>query len=178
MTARPEDWELLGLEPDADIAKVKQAYRLRVALYEPTTLATYNLCDDDERDAMVSRIEEAYRRIAGTAPPPSTIPKATETPATSVEVPSGPIPDPARDPGAHLRHRRLSRGLSLQQIAAETKIAVAILEQIENEDFAGLPAAAFVRGHVQQYAREIRLESADEIASHYLAKMDSGSLED
>ncbi len=171
MTARPDDWELLGLEPGADISRVKQAYRRRRSLYEPTTLATYNLFDDDEREAMIARIEEAYQRIVGTVPPPATIPKATETPATAVEVPSGPIPDPVRDPGAHLRHRRLSRGLTLHQIAAETKIAVTILEQIENEDFAGLPAAAFVRGHVQQYAREIRLESADEMASHYLAKM-------
>ena len=171
MTVRPEDWEVLGLEPGADITRVKQAHRHRRSLYEPTSLATYSLLDDDERETMIGRIDEAYHRIVGAAPSPATIPNAAEPPAAAVEVPTGPVPDPVREPGAHLRHRRLSRGLTLQRIAAETKIAVSILEQIENENFDGLPAAVFVRGHVQQYAREIRLEDVEEMASNYIAKM-------
>jgi len=174
VTIHPGDWELLGLEPGADVTRVKLAYRHRMSLYEPTSLATYNLLDDDERETMISQIEEAYHRIIGAEPPPAPIPETAEPPPAIVEVPTGPVPDAVRDPGAHLRHRRLSRGLTLQRIAAETKIAVAILEQIENEDFDGLPAAAFVRGHVQQYAREIRLENADEMASNYMAKMQGG----
>jgi hypothetical protein len=178
MTAGPADWELLGLEPGADIIRVKQAYRHRRSLYEPTSLATYNLFDDDEREEMIARIEEAYQRIVGTEPPPAMVPDPAEPSNTTVEVPLGPVPDPVRDPGAHLRHRRLSLGLTLQQISAQTKIAVAILEHIENEDFAGLPAAAFVRGHVRQYAREIGLEGAEKMAGQYLAKMQNRSLED
>jgi hypothetical protein len=171
MTIRPEDWELMGLEPGADIYRVKQAYRHRISLYQPTSLATYSLLDDDERETMIIRIEEAYHRIVGSEPPSVAMPDTAVQLPAAVEVPTGPVPDPVRDPGAHLRHRRLSRGLTLHRIAIETKIAVAILEQIENEDFAGLPAAAFVRGHVQQYAREIQLENADEFAGNYLAKM-------
>jgi len=176
--ARREDWELLGLEPGADIARVKQAYRHRMSVYEPTSLATYNLLDEDERETMIGRIDRAYHRIVGAEPPPVPIPVAAEPQSATVEIPSGPMPDPVRDPGAHLRHQRLRRGFTLQRISAETKIAVAILEQIENEDFDGLPAAAFVRGHVQQYAREIRIENPDAMAKHYLDKMQGQSLED
>jgi len=178
MTVRPEDWELLGLAPGADIARIKLAYRHRISLYEPSSLATYNLLDDDERETMIARIEDAYHRIIGSESLPAAPLERAEPPPPIAEVPSGLVPDPIRNPGAHLRHRRVSRGLTLQRIAAETKIAVAILEQIENEDFGVLPAAAFVRGHVQQYAREIRLENADDLAGYYVAKMQDRSFED
>ena len=83
MTIRPEDWEILGIEPGADIGQVRRAYRHRRSLYEPAALATYNLLDDEEREGMVDRIEEAYRRIIGSelpaapqAPPPTINPDA------------------------------------------------------------------------------------------------------
>ena len=49
MTIRPEDWETLGVEPDADISEVRRAYQRRRELYKSDTLATYNLLDDEER---------------------------------------------------------------------------------------------------------------------------------
>jgi hypothetical protein len=171
MKVRPEDWEVLGLEPGAEIPRVRQAYHHRKALYEPTALATYNLLDDDERADMVLRIDEAYRRIVGAEPSAAAVPFPARLPPPESEVPSGPAPDSATEPGAHLRHHRLSQGLSLHQIAGETKIGVAILGQIENEDFDALPAAAFVRGHTQQFARELKLPDAHELARLYVEKM-------
>ena len=167
-----EDWELLGLEPDADITAVRRAYRARRALYEPHALATYNLLEEDERAQMVARLDAAYERIVGTAPaappPPRTGPRESEPHAS---VPSGPPPDAEADPGPHLRYHRLSAGVTLHHVSAETKISVAVLEHIEAEDFHALPPAVFVRGHVQQFARELRLANADEIAKHFVAKM-------
>ena len=171
MNVRPEDWEVLGLEPDTEIPRVRQAYQRRRALYEPTALATYNLLDDDERADMVQRINEAYRRIVGAEPKAAASPSPSRLPPPEPEVPSGPAPDSATEPGAHLRHHRLSQGLSLHQIAGETKIGFAILEQIENEDFDALPATVFVRGHAQQFARELKLPDAHEFAKLYVAKM-------
>ena len=171
MKVRPEDWEVLGLEPGAEIPRVRQAYHHRKALYEPTALATYNLLDDDERADMVLRIDEAYRRIVGAEPSAAAVPFPARLPPPESEVPSGPAPDSATEPGAHLRHHRLSQGLSLHQIAGETKIGVAILGQIENEDFDALPAAASVRGHTQQFARELKLPDAHELARLYVEKM-------
>ena len=171
MNARPEDWEVLGLEPGAETPRVRQAYRHRRALYEPTALATYNLLEDDERADMARRIDEAYRRIMGAEPSaPAAVPPV-RMPPPETEIPSGPAPDPATEPGAYLHHHRLFQGLSLHHIAAETKIGVAILEQIENEDFDALPAPAFVRGHAHQFARELKISDSYEFAKLYIAKM-------
>jgi len=177
VTIRQEDWEILGLEPGADIGQVRRAYRHRRTLYEPTALATYNLLDDEERAGMVDRIEEAYRRIMGTEPPavsPTPPPAGVPTVATKGVI--GDAPDPISEPGAHLQFLRTAKGITLHQIAVETKIGVTILEQIENENFAALPAPAFVRGHVHQFARELKMADAYDFAKYYLAKMQgSGS---
>ena len=179
MTIRPEDWEILGIEPGADIGQVRRAYRHRRSLYEPAALATYNLLDDEEREGMVDRIEDAYRRIIGSDPPaapPPPPPAANPAPATRVVI--GDAPDPLSEPGAHLRFHRNAMGFTLHQIALETKIGVPILEQIENEDFEALPAPAFVRGHVHQFARELKLADAYEFAKFYLTKMQTSGEEE
>lgn len=173
MTIRPEDWEVLGLDPGADIGQVRRAYRHRRSLYEPGALATYNLLDDEEREDMVDRIDEAYRRIVGSEPTAiKPAPPPVAKPAAQTPVPTCDAPDPASAPGAYLRHQRLAHGVTLHQIATETKIGVAILEQIENEDFEALPARAFVRGHVHQFARELKLPDAHEFAKLYMDKME------
>jgi hypothetical protein len=175
VTIRPEDWEILGLEPGADIGQVRRAYRHRRTLYEPAALATYNLLDDEEREGMADRIEEAYRRIVGTEPPAAS---KEQPPAGNQAVPTevviGDAPDPISEPGAHLRFHRTAKGITLHQIAVETKIGVTILEQIENEDFEALPAPAFVRGHVHQFARELKMADAYDFAKFYLSKMQGG----
>lgn len=171
---RPEDWEILGLEPGADIGQVRRAYRHRRSLYEPAALATYNLLDDEEREDMVVRIDEAYQRIMDSepaAPPAPPTPRPVAQPVEETQAPPGNAPNPASEPGAFLRHQRLTQGFTLHQIAAETKIGVVILEQIENEDFEALPAVAFVRGHVHQFGRELKLANAYEFAGLYVAKM-------
>lgn len=177
---RPEDWEILGLEPGADTSQVRRAYRHRRALYEPAALATYNLLDDEEREDMVDRIDEAFRRIMGSEPPAAvqTSPRPAEKTKPESDVPIGAAPDPASKPGAYLRHQRLARGFTLHQIATETKIGVAILEQIENEDFEALPAQAFVRGHVHQVARELKLPDAFGFTKLYIAKMQGDDTEE
>ncbi len=171
MKPRPEDWEVLGLEPGAETPRVRQAYRHRRALYEPSALATYNLLDDNERADQIRRIDEAYRRIMGAEPSAPAAPFPVRLPPPENEVPSGPAPDPAAEPGAYFRHHRLFQGLSLHQISAETKIGVTILKQIENEDFEALPATAFVRGHTHQFARELKLPDFHEVAKLYIDKM-------
>jgi len=180
VSIRPEDWQILDLEPGADIGQVRRAYRHRRSLYEPAALATYNLLDDEEREDMVDRIDEAYRRIMGSEPPaaaPPPPPPPVTKPTAVAEVPIGDAPDPVSEPGAHLRFHRTARGFTLHQIAGETKIGVAILEQIENEDFEALPAPAFVRGHVHQFARELKLADSYEFAKLYLHKMQGGNEE-
>ena len=173
MTDNPEDWQLLGIEPGTDLVLVKRAYAERRALYESGSLATYNLLDDDERETMMGRIDAAYERIIGDSLEPAPAAVSPPPPTPQIQVPTGPSPNPATEPGELLRYTRLKKGLTLHQIAAETKIGVQVLEQIENENFDSLPAAVFVRGHVQQFARELQMTDPIAISKYFIEKMES-----
>jgi len=168
---RYEDWRLLDLKPGADLAEVNRALHFRRSLYNPGALATYNLLDEDERTRMLDRIDEAYRRITGNEPPPTRTPSPVNAVEKPVEKPTGPAPDPRTDPGALLKHHRRSQGRSLEQVSAETKIRVSLLEQLESEMVEELPEAVFVRGHVLQYARALGIDDPNELAARYLAKV-------
>jgi curved DNA-binding protein CbpA len=61
-------------------------------------------------------------------------------------------------PGVLLREVREYRGISLQDIALQTRISMGYLKAIEAEDSLALPAKAYLKGYVGQYAAEIGLE--------------------
>ena len=60
--------------------------------------------------------------------------------------------------GSLLREVREYRGVALQDVAEHTRISITYLKAIENEDVAELPARAYLKGYVGQYAAEIDLE--------------------
>jgi len=97
---------------------------------------------------------------------------------------SAPLPDPsAADPlpatpsgpriipssGAALREERQRLSLSLGAIANKTKIRPAYLQAIEEERFADLPAAVFVRGFLREYARCLGLPG-NEVSRLYMKR--------
>jgi cytoskeleton protein RodZ len=57
-----------------------------------------------------------------------------------------------------LRAARERRGLSLNQVAATTKISLAILEALEKNDVAKLPGGLFSRAFVRSFAEEVGLD--------------------
>jgi cytoskeleton protein RodZ len=61
------------------------------------------------------------------------------------------------DFGGKLRKAREERGVSLQQIAAHTKIPVAALIALERNDVSKLPGGIFSRAFVKSYALEVGL---------------------
>src|SRR5436190_13625292 len=67
------------------------------------------------------------------------------------------------DVGSKLRAARERRGLSLRQIAAQTKISVGVLEALERNDISRLPGGIFSRAFVRAYAVEIGLDPAEVI---------------
>lgn len=67
------------------------------------------------------------------------------------------------DFGAMLREARERRGLSLRQIAARTKISVAVLESLERNDISRLPGGLFSRAFVRGYAAEVGLNPDDTV---------------
>ena len=62
------------------------------------------------------------------------------------------------DFGGKLRHAREQQGVSLHQIAARTKISVAVLEALERNDVSKLPGGIFSRGFVRSYASVVGLD--------------------
>lgn len=59
--------------------------------------------------------------------------------------------------GHRLREEREKRGLSIDQLAAQTRISPHYFQAIENDDISGLPGGFFYRSFVRQYARLLDL---------------------
>lgn len=60
--------------------------------------------------------------------------------------------------GEALRSTRERRGLSIDQVAQDTRISSRFLEALEAEQFDELPAPVYVRGFLRSYASYLRLE--------------------
>lgn len=63
--------------------------------------------------------------------------------------------------GQTLRTAREAQGISLQDVAARTRIQAAYLEKIEQGEMEGLPAISFTRGFIRNYARMLGLDEPD-----------------
>jgi cytoskeletal protein RodZ len=71
--------------------------------------------------------------------------------------------------GGRLREARERRGLTLQQIAASTKISMMTLEALEHDDAARLPGGIFSRSFVRTYASAVGLDP-DETLREFLRR--------
>ena len=163
-----DDWQVLGILPESSQEDVFRAYSRRKAVYAEDSLASYSLLDDEARDALLAKIEEAYARIvAATADPTG----AGSPALPSLDPPSGPAPNRDDRPGAYLRHARLMRRMPLAQLADETKIRSSLLELLETQAFSELPARVYVRGFVLQCAKVLDIEDPESVAEAYLAKL-------
>ena len=70
------------------------------------------------------------------------------------------------DFGATFKKARESKGISLDQIAAETRISTRFLSAIENEEFHLLPGGIFNRGFVRAFAEKLGLDSDQAVADY------------
>lgn len=59
---------------------------------------------------------------------------------------------------------RQKRGISLEAIAASTKLSVRHLEAIESGEFGRLPGGIYNTSYIKQYARAIDFDEADLLA--------------
>ena len=57
--------------------------------------------------------------------------------------------------GLYLQSLRVEKGISIEQVAAETRIRAEILRSIEAEDHQNLPDDVFVKGFLQSFAKVI-----------------------
>lgn len=75
-----------------------------------------------------------------------------------------------RLPGQRLRAEREARGMSQEEAARRLNLTVTYVEALEADDYERLPEAAFVKGYIRNYARELELPG-DELASVYAEMM-------
>jgi len=68
--------------------------------------------------------------------------------------------------GEFLRGERQARGISLQQIAADTRISMKMLQAIEEGDGEQLPAPVLIKGFLRAYAQRIDLDPEDVIVEY------------
>jgi cytoskeletal protein RodZ len=81
--------------------------------------------------------------------------------------------------GDILKQTRTSKGMTLEAISEHTRINIAHLVALEEENFSKLPALIFARGYLKEYMRclsltdydqaEVSLKFAEAAADHYRA---------
>jgi transcriptional regulator with XRE-family HTH domain len=71
--------------------------------------------------------------------------------------------------GRYLQGIRIEKNIRLERVAEETRIALATLEAIENEDFERLPPEVFLRGFLRTYAKTVGA-NPDEAVRRYEAR--------
>jgi len=72
--------------------------------------------------------------------------------------------------GRYLQAVRQLRGITLDEVAGETKIALRYLEAIEINDYARLPAAVFVRGYLREIADVLEVDDPDALVAGYMSR--------
>ena len=68
--------------------------------------------------------------------------------------------------GEYLRAERQARGISLEQIFADTRISMEMLRAIENGNVEQLPAPIFIKGFLKAYAEKIGLDPEEVIVEY------------
>ncbi len=71
--------------------------------------------------------------------------------------------------GKRLRREREMRGISLDEIAASTKIGTRLLRALEDEQFDLLPGGIFNKSYVRAYARHVGLDEEQAVADYLKA---------
>ena len=72
---------------------------------------------------------------------------------------------------------RKAKGISLDEVATETKLKLATLRAIETGDFCALPGGSYNVNFIRQYARAIGVDEAC-LVQIYQARCPSGKQED
>lgn len=187
-------YELLEVPPTASFEDIRRANRRIRDVYGAESIAISGLYDPASLEAVHRRLDLAYTTLMDAAkrkdydmelfpdgvPMPIAPPSLTEPiqqrtaakvdeVATTIRPPMPELSPQTEFSGALLRQIREAVGVELREIAERSKIGMAYLHALEGEAFAKLPAAVYVRGFLEQYARALGLD-AERVKQSYLAR--------
>ena len=80
---------------------------------------------------------------------------------------------PLEGAGQKLARAREAAGMTIDQVAAETRIPARHLESIEHGEFSELPSRAYAIGFSRNYAQAVGLDT-NEIVDEVRAELDNG----
>jgi hypothetical protein len=72
--------------------------------------------------------------------------------------------------GELLKQVREKKGITLEQVASQSRISLRYLEAIESDDHARLPATTFVKGYLKEFARILDL-NVEAVVNGYVSRM-------
>jgi DnaJ-class molecular chaperone len=180
-------YDLLEIHPSARKEEIQQAYDLARKTFGEQSFATYSLFATEERKAMLKRMEEAYRVLIDERSRREydqlVLKKPSSLDTSPPAAPSPPVKIPSRKDledllsakqeeglsGQVLEQIRTRLGIPLQEIANRTKINIAYLQFLEQDNYKGLPVEVYLRSYLVQYARVIEFDSK-KIVDGYLKR--------
>ena len=173
-------YEILETEPGVSDEEVRRAYRAIKDIYASGSLVISGLYEEHELGELHARVNAAHdtlfapdrRRLYDLALPEADLARAVRAAASAgrrtpaplgtaeerIETSEATIDPDAEITGEFLRKVRQTRGIELGDISQRTKISERYLRAIEEERFADMPAAVYVRGYVMEYARALRMD--------------------
>jgi cytoskeleton protein RodZ len=77
--------------------------------------------------------------------------------------------------GEKLRQAREERGLTISEVAEQTRISALYLESIENDDYRTLPGGIFNKGFVKSYAKHVGLNEQEALQDYAALLSEQGS---
>jgi cytoskeletal protein RodZ len=76
--------------------------------------------------------------------------------------------------GEKLRQAREARGITISEVAEQTRISALYLESIENNDYRGLPGGIFNKGFVKSYAKYVGIDDQEALSDYSKLIADKG----
>jgi cytoskeleton protein RodZ len=167
-----KSFDLFGLTQEASMEEVERAFRKLLTLYSEESLATYSLLEDCDRQEKLELLHDAYNRIlqyrqhatiGGIDTKRALEIYNNETQMLCIDA------NYQQNPGLFLQQVRKAWALSLQDIAARTKVSVYILQSIEEQRLDALPVPVYLRGFIREFAKMVKVPDADALVECYLA---------
>lgn len=152
-----EPWQKLGVSPQQDPVKARQAYRRLWEGLRRESPLTNSLIPLGLKERIVRTIEDANRDLQASM---------AESGAVTAVLPKIERP-PSRRPGDAVRDARNALDMSQRELSLQTKIGLRYLEAIERFEVSDLPRPVYLRGYLREIANVLSLD-ADRFMDEYL----------
>jgi len=173
---RPENsnyYELLEIPQDATIQQIQGAYFLAKKTYGEESLSTLSLFNDEERSLIWEKIEEAYQVLSDFDRRRSYdiyLEKGSDSPdpwvVTKKQQEEEPLNIPEEVSGLFLKNLREMKGVTLQSMVSETRIAINYFIAIEGDQFKNFPPEVYLRSYLNEYSKHLRLDSSKVVQAY------------